>query len=285
MRRALVIAGALSVALLVALSWALAERDELRNDLASVNERLDDTYEELAGVRAAHRIALQELDDSTAQARRFRRRASAFAERASGNRLALERRGALEDALTRGQEVFEARLVQGDDHDLLVVDWNDPDGTRSGVYVWRVGDGSLELVYVVEPHVDFESAAAGHVLHGPPGAETEDRYDGWIQWVELTDVGDATGDGLPDVALQERSSGSGGCGKVRFLENLDGALRETFRRFGCDHGLGIRRGRLVYATAAHPEGCEQIHGCGRKGAWMRWTGMSWVTEKVTRDLY
>lgn len=285
MRRAsIVIAGALTVALLVGLSWALVDRAALEDELAALSERLDVTSDQLAGARAEHRVALRELDDSTSVARRFRRRAEEFAGRASGRGRALRRLRGI-GALARGHDVSSARFVPGGDYDLLTVGWTGTDERRSGLYVWRVGERSADLVYVVEPHIDLRDEDAGYVLVGPAGAETKDRYQGWIAGVGITDVGDATGDGLPDLALQESGTGSGGCGKVRFLENLDGALRETFQSFDCDHSIAITKGRLVYGTAARPKGCNAIHGCGTRRTWLRWTGSSWVTEQVTRELY
>lgn len=280
MRRATtLIAGVLAVALV----WALTDRAGLRSDLAAVQKRLDETYDELAGTRAAHRVALQEVDDSTEEAKRFRRRARRFAEEASSRRLELRRRSAIDHALAPGQEVYRARVLRGGEHDLLVVEWRDRDDTRSGVYVWRVNETSMELTYVVEPKVSFESAEAGYVLTGPPGAATEDRYGAWIQWAGVSDSGDATGDGLPDLALSESGSGTGGCGKVRLLQNLGGTFRETYQHEDCNHSIEIAGGRLVHSTAAHPKGCDQIHGCGEVRTRMRWSGTTWVVEKVTRD--
>lgn len=164
--------------------------------------------------------------------------------------------------LGRGHDVYGARLVPGDAYDLLAVGWSDRDGRGSGLYVWRVGDDAADLVYVVEPRLSLRQGDTGYVLVGPPGALTEDRYDGWVEGAGVADVGDATGDGLPDLALQEQGSGTGGCGKVRLLQNLDGAVRQTFESFDCDHKISIEKGRLLYATATHPKGCDYIHGCG-----------------------
>ncbi|MDQ4125626.1 MAG: hypothetical protein M3134_08515 [Actinomycetota bacterium] len=285
MRRApALIAGALSLVLLTALVWAMSDRDDLRAELAAKDERLEEVYDELAGTRAAHRTVLHELDDSMAEAKRFRRRASAFADEASGARRALRRlRGVA--VLALGKDVYRARLVRGDTSDLLVVGWSDRDGRGAGVYVWRVDGRSVELVYVVEPRVSLRDEDDGYVLVGPPGALVEDGYDAWIEGAGVADVGDATGDGLSDLALQEHGLGTGGCGKVRLLQNLDGTVRQTFESFDCDHSLSIEGGRLLYATATHPKGCDSIHGCGTKRTWMRWDGSSWVVEKVTRKRY
>lgn len=280
MRRATtLIAGLLAIALV----WTLSGRADLQSDLEAVQQRLDETYDELAGTRAAHRVALREADDSSDLAKRFRRRAGRFAQRASSRRLELQRRSAIDHALAPGQEVYRARILPGHEHDLLAVEWRDRDDTRSGVYVWRVDETSMELVYLVEPKVSFESAEAGYVLTGPPGAATEDRYGAWIQWAGIADSGDATGDGLLDLALSESGSGTGGCGKVRLLQNLGGTFRETYQHDDCSHSIEIAGGRLVHSTAADPKGCDQIHGCGEVRTRMRWSGTSWVVEQVTRD--
>ncbi|MDQ3914660.1 MAG: hypothetical protein M3323_04905 [Actinomycetota bacterium] len=271
-------------------TWALAERDDLEGRVAKLEDALDAANERIAASAAARRATAEAAAATAQKAKQTSRRVNALEGLLYGARLDLKRLNAVAHALARpGRAVFETRLLEGTPHDLVVVSWHKNVGgtTRTGLDVWRVARGATpawELVYIAEPHPSFELDRASYVLYGPPDAPAREEVD-FVQRIDIADTGDATGDGLDDLAIWEAGSGSGGCGHVKLLANTGDTLRETYRHEGCDHGLAIKRGRLVLGEAWHPRGCDQIHGCGRRGTWMRWTGSSWTVTDVRRDAY
>jgi hypothetical protein len=254
--------------------------------LRRLRERVDRTETQLAITAGARRQAGDRALASTEALRLQERRLGRLLDRIEDADLKDERLAALERALLPGpREVFETRLLHGDETDLLVVQWHESSSiTKTGIAVWSLGaEGSWDLAFVVEPRPDFTSAEdPGDVLIGPPGAaELVDSSYGVIR-ADVVATADATGDGAPDVVVQEMGSGSGGCGTVRLLQNMGTTLRETFHRDGCNHGIGIEDGLLVYGRAVYPKTCHNIHGCGSRRTFMRWTGSAWTVARVER---
>lgn len=293
MRRTFGIAVVVALALGGALAWALWDRRQLSDELSASRYRLEATTELAIDAEAAYLDSTERAEAAAEKARRHRKRADALAERLYGARLDLRRRNPAAAALVPpGREVFETKLLAGGEYDLLAVSWRDGGGAVvSGLDVWRVrrdADPSArrlsELVYVVEPHPSYDGAVSGYVLHGPPTSPRREPADPGTTSVHIAAVGDATGDGFEDLAIQQFGQGSGGCGAVKLLQNTGAGLREVYHREDCNHGIEIRRGRLVRSRAAHPPGCDHIHGCGSRSTWMRWTGSSWTVTKVERDI-
>lgn len=293
MRRTFGIAVVVALVLGGALAWALWDRRELSAELSASRHRLEAATELVIDAEVAHLDSAERADVAAEKARRHRERAEDLAERLYGARLELRRRNPAAAALVpTGREVLETKLLEGGAYDLLAVSWRGGGGAVvSGLDVWRVGrdaDPSArrlwEVVYVAEPHPSYDGAVPGYVLHGPPTSPRREETDSGATSVHIAAVGDATGDGLEDLAIQQFGQGSGGCGAVKLLQNTGGGLREIYHREDCNHGIRIERGRLVRDRAAHPRGCDQIHGCGSRSTWMRWTGSSWTVTKVERDV-
>lgn len=295
MRRIATVAVAIGVFLAAALAVSIENAGELRADLRSVRERLARTETSLAVTAGARQQASRSLAKTARAAELGAKRIRRLADRLDTARTTLQRLSAVTRSLVpRNRSVFETRLLPGDPYDLLVVQWHEHDGgvTLTGLNVWRVpaDDASSatdparwELVYVAEPLPSYELDHASYVLHGDPASPTREEVD-FIQMIDIADVGDATGDGLPDLAIQQYGQGSGGCGAVNLLQNLDGSLRETFRRADCIHGLAIERGGLVYTKSPH-NSCRLTKNarCFSRTVWFRWTGSSWSVTAVERE--
>ena len=296
MRRTSIIAAAIGFLLAAALGVSIGNANELRADLQRVRERLARTETSLAVTAGARQRAASDAAASAKAAALRRKRIDALVGRLDTAELTLERRAALARALVpAGRSVFETRLLRGSVYDLLIVAWRD--GVVSGIDVWRVqarpadpavgARPSWELVYLVEPRPDFESwEDPGDVLIGPPWALRRVDVQDAVIMAEVAAIGDATGDGLHDLAIVERNGGSGGCGTVRLLQNLGTTLRETFHRNGCIHSLEIEHGLLVYSNGFH-NSCRLAERarCVARSTRLRWTGSSWVVIEVERDVY
>jgi hypothetical protein len=276
------------VAALAAGSWALAERDEIAERSTRLEEALDAANDRIAALAAARRASAEAAATTAQEAKRTSKRANALEGRLYGAKVDLQRLKPLAVALSqRGRKVFETRLLTGCDDDLLVVSWHDPGpATFSGIDVWSVSreNRSWELVYIAEPRPSFELDTPSYVLHGSPDAPVREEVE-FVQLIDITDTGDANGDGLEDLAVQETGAGTGACGFVKLLRNTGTTLEEAYRHEGCNHGLSIERGHLVLGEAWRPKGCENIHGCGTRETWMRWDGGSWTATDVRRERY
>ncbi|MFN2588287.1 MAG: hypothetical protein ABR613_09255 [Actinomycetota bacterium] len=291
-RAGYVVAGLVALVLAGTTVWALNERRNLEVRVARLEDALDDSNERIAAAATARRALAEASTTMARRAKASSRKANALESRLYGARLGLQRIRPVADALVPpGREVSQVNLLRGALYDLLVVDWNEglETITLSGIDVWRVPRtaerrGRWELVYIAEPHPSFELDRPSYVLSGPPTSPTREEVE-FIQMIDSADAGDATGDGLEDLAIREMGPGSGGCGYVKLLRNTGDTLQEVYRHEDCDHGLAIKRGHLVLGQSWHPPGCDHIHGCGRRGTWMRWTGSAWVVTKVTRDAY
>lgn len=286
--------GAAAVAAILALVatslWALTERDELRGRIATLEDSLDSANDRIDAAAETRRTLAEAAAASAQNAKRASRRVNSLKRNLGEIRLDVKRwRDALNALVPPGRDVSEVRLLQGDSYDLVAISWHRSTSILvSGIYVWRIPasgrTGTWKPVYIAEPWPSFELDQASYVLHGNPAAPTREEVD-IIQRIEISDVGDATGDGLEDLAIHEADAGSGGCGYVKLLRNVGGTLQEAYRHEDCDHGLSIKRGHLVLGQSWHPQGCDQIHGCGRRGTWMRWDGSSWDVVRVTRNRY
>jgi hypothetical protein len=88
------------------------------------------------------------------------------------------------------------------------------------------------------------------------------------------EVGDATGDGAPDV-LHYHEQGSGGCGPHYLVAVQDGFGREVFRKNSCESRYRIAAGVLAFDEPVGPcplaSGSAHCFG-GSRHVRMRWTG-------------
>jgi hypothetical protein len=92
-------------------------------------------------------------------------------------------------------------------------------------------------------------------------------------------VGDATGDGGPDVLVAFETGGSGGCADWQLLSTHSGTVRRVLSRSTCDGGVSIDHGLIQIKRAVHGTGCS-IHGCGDfHRVLLRHTASSWVVVR------
>ena len=175
-----------------------------------------------------------------------------------------------------GASLVDARrLPPSSDLPGVVVLWaRGPNGARgSGLNVWQSPEVSRmptewRLIFRIEVTRPGRTVAVG-----PPGAEQAEPTD--ARSVTLIETGDATGDGRPDILTLEETDGSGGCGTWRLIALRGTRIESIFKKRGCELDLRIRTGMLRVESAISPKKCKNIHGCGRKRTWLRWTGTNW----------
>lgn len=295
MQRSVIAIGAgLCVALAGVSGWLLLDRNAAQQDLARVRTATERATEALLDAQDELETLDGELDDQRQATKRWRSRAKDLRPRLLVQKLRSRQLRDLFGALAPPRSrLGQTRLVAGPDRDLLIVEWNQERVSgealpRSGLQVWslmgrptaaatwRASD--WQLIYAMGP-----DPGAGVMLVGPPDAQLRESSDASSAW--LAAVGDVTGDGMPDLAIQQWNSGSGGCGVVRVLENSTSGLNEIFRRDDCDHSISLGQGLLEYTTAIWPKGCRTAHGCGSKDVMMRWNGIGWETVDVARSVY
>lgn len=96
-------------------------------------------------------------------------------------------------------------------------------------------------------------------------------------------LGDLNGDSHGDVLTRELGSGSGGCTLFRVLANEGARVRQIRFENACEMEMEITRTGLLEIThATYGEGCENIHGCGRRIRLLRWTGTVWTQVSSIR---
>jgi hypothetical protein len=94
---------------------------------------------------------------------------------------------------------------------------------------------------------------------GLPGQEQ--RHDDVAGQAFFFTVGDATGDGEPDVLVQFNTEGSASCADWRLLSTDHDIVESILTRSTCDGGVSIADGMVRIKRAVHGPGCS-IHGCG-----------------------
>jgi hypothetical protein len=95
------------------------------------------------------------------------------------------------------------------------------------------------------------------------------------------DVGDVTGDAVPDTLTFEDQGGSGGCGVWRVIQSGVGFAISILRRMTCDTQIQIASGTLMVRTAVYGPG--DSHCCPSKfrTTTIRWDGTAWtVVDRV-----
>ena len=289
-----------AVALGLAIGWWIGHTGP-QTRIDDLGSQLQDRLGQLEEARQRWRLTESDLDDQVAEKQKWKAKTKDLRPRLEALRHRTGQLRGLKQAFSphRGT-LASARLVAGSAHDLLAVTWRvekyGPQfASRSGLEIWRLSDrssldlrGSIatkwELVYSIQPRPALdENPVNSYLLSGPLGQQT--REESFSTSVFIADVGDITHDGMPDLAIQDSGSGSGGCGAVRVLDNSASGMREIFHRSNCDHHIYIKTGSIGYRTAYSPPGCSSAHGCGWKRTWMRWNGSSWDVTNVRRKLY
>jgi hypothetical protein len=95
------------------------------------------------------------------------------------------------------------------------------------------------------------------------------------------DVGDVTGDAIPDMLTFEDKGGSGGCGVWRVVRSGAGFATPIFRRSTCDTEIELASGTLRIRSAEYEPG--DSHCCPSKfrTTTIRWDGDGWtVVDRV-----
>ena len=143
----------------------------------------------------------------------------------------------------------------GDPIDQIAITWLDgaPPDRRNGLIVWQ----------------RFEKDPAWHAVY----AFTDPARTGVFGI--RAEVGDVTGDAIPDLLSFEDVGGSGACGRYRVVASTDGDATEIFRRDTCDTQLAISSGDLRIREAVFEP--DDPHCCpsGFRTSTLRWNGTSW----------
>ena len=178
-----------------------------------------------------------------------------------------------------GASLVDARrLPRSSDLPGIVVLWERGDyGVRgSGLYVWQAAQASPQptewrLIFRIEMSASREGTRTVRV--GPTGAEQTGSSD--ARSINLVQTADATGDGHPDILTLEGGDGSGGCGTWRLIALRGTRIESIYKREGCEADVRIQREMLRVESAIYPKKCKNIHGCGRRRTWLRWSGTNW----------
>jgi hypothetical protein len=95
------------------------------------------------------------------------------------------------------------------------------------------------------------------------------------------DVGDVTGDAIPDVLTFEDKGGSGGCGDWRVVQSGAGFATAILRRSTCDTQIEIASGRLRIRAAEYEPGDSHCCPSRFRTTTIRWDGKAWtVVDRV-----
>jgi hypothetical protein len=293
-----------SVALLVALAigttigWFLG-RTEPGAKIERLGTELRAEHDKLEEARQRWQLTDSDLDDQIAEKEKWKAKTKELRPRLEASRLRKRQLSPLRRALAPNTGTLAwAQLVKGPAHDLLIVAWRvsriGPHLLpRSGLEIWRLSDAwpldqddsvatTWQMIYSIEPRPTRDDS--GTLIAGPPGSRID--LPSYSSTAFIADVGDVTHDGMPDLAIQDWGTGTGGCGVIRVLDNAPSGLREIFNRDDCDHHIYIKAGSIGYRTAYSPPRCRPAaHGCGWERSWMRWNGSSWETTKVRRKVY
>ena len=95
------------------------------------------------------------------------------------------------------------------------------------------------------------------------------------------DVGDVTGDAIPDVLTFEDKGGSGGCGVWRVVRSGAGFATTIFRRSTCDTEIELASGTLRIRAAEYEPGDSHCCPSRFRTTTIRWDGDGWtVVDRV-----
>jgi hypothetical protein len=95
------------------------------------------------------------------------------------------------------------------------------------------------------------------------------------------DVGDVTGDAIPDVLTFEDKGGSGGCGVWRVVQSGAGFATAILRRSTCDAQIEIASGTLRIRAAEYEPGDSHCCPSRFRTTTIRWDGAGWtVVDRV-----
>ena len=95
------------------------------------------------------------------------------------------------------------------------------------------------------------------------------------------DVGDVTGDAIPDALTFEDKGGSGGCGVWRVVRSGVGFATPIFRRSTCDTEIEIASGTLRIRAAEYEPGDSHCCPSRFRTTTIRWDGTGWtVVDRV-----
>jgi hypothetical protein len=90
------------------------------------------------------------------------------------------------------------------------------------------------------------------------------------------DVGDVTGDAIPDVLTFEDKDGSGGCGVWRVVRSDAGFATPIFRRSTCDTEIELTSGTLRIRSAEYEPGDSHCCPSRFRTTTIRWDGNGWT---------
>jgi len=90
------------------------------------------------------------------------------------------------------------------------------------------------------------------------------------------DVGDVTGDAIPDVLTFEDKDGSGGCGVWRVVRSDAGFATPIFRRSTCDTEIELASGTLRIRSAEYEPGDSHCCPSRFRTTTIRWDGNGWT---------
>lgn len=95
------------------------------------------------------------------------------------------------------------------------------------------------------------------------------------------DVGDVTGDAVPDSLTFEDKGGSGGCGVWRLVQSGVGFATSILRRSTCDTEIEIASGTLRIRAAEYEPGDSHCCPSRFRTTTIRWDGANWtVVDRV-----
>jgi len=95
------------------------------------------------------------------------------------------------------------------------------------------------------------------------------------------DVGDVTGDAIPDVLTFEDKGGSGGCGVWRVVQSGAGFATAILRRSTCDAQIEIASGTLRIRAAEYEPGDSHCCPSRFRTTTIGWDGTGWtVVDRV-----
>jgi hypothetical protein len=90
------------------------------------------------------------------------------------------------------------------------------------------------------------------------------------------DVGDVTGDAIPDALTFEDKGGSGGCGVWRVVQSGAGFATPIFRRSTCDTQIELASGTLRIRSAEYEPGDSHCCPSRFRTTTIRWDGYGWT---------
>jgi hypothetical protein len=95
------------------------------------------------------------------------------------------------------------------------------------------------------------------------------------------EVGDVTGDAIPDALTFEDKGGSGGCGVWRVVQSGAGFATPIFHRSTCDTEIELASGTLRIRAAVYEPGDSHCCPSRFRTTTIRWDGSGWtVVDRV-----